>query len=428
MGTNKMNIPLGTNISGSVAAIIMQVSRWQELFPKWLEHMESRDPGFCKRNNYTLPVKEVEPEQQFTFYLGHCFEPSIIEFAEREQKSNSFIGIRDREKAYALRIGADEHAITCHVDGEYRFIKENGILHEGKTVNQNLAWKEYKQATEETPARVPMDNLIQCEHNMICTGLKKAILSSLVLPFRQIDLYNQGWRVKRALFGGTYYIEKESGEHINPSHWAETWYQTGNFHQYEIESNSDLQSVMMERYHHYWNHNVINGHPPKIEDWDTVLKYPIPDRFGYVEISEELLELAREIPSHNEQISESKKRISFIKAQFANTAIKRNWMVNKSKKERQKKIDGLRIEIKEQINTVRYAEKFYEGIERKRIIRECLELIGKFWKEYRELVKTPVKDKIEIDKKTKDKIIFTNPLNGEQVASWSNTLRLSSKI
>lgn len=416
-----MKIPLGTNISGSVAAIIMQVSRWSEIWPKWLGTMETNDPGFCKKNNYTLPVKdEIEPEQQFIFDLGHCFEPSIIEFAERETGEK----LINQEKAFAMAIGSDKNAITCHIDAEYETSKR---VHEGKTCNQNIFWSEYQTATDNRPSRVPTNNLIQCAHNEMVSGLNSgSLLSSLVLPFRQIDLFNQGWQV----WSDTkeYWIQKDGGSLLNPYSWASVLYDIGNFHQYEIESNSDLQSVMLERYHHYWNHNVINGNPPKIEDWDTVLKYPIPDRFGFCTISEELLEMAREIPSHDEQIKESKKRIAHIKAQFANEAIKRNWAENKSKKERQKKIAGIRKCICE---NRKYISEPLEWLTLEEIAKskgEAKEAIEDFKQEYRELVKGPHVDKIEIDKTTKDKIIFTNPQNGEKVASWSNTLRLSKKI
>jgi predicted phage-related endonuclease len=256
-----MSTPI--NISASRGASILGLSKWKTPVQSWLEIMEARQPGFCEKHKYNLP----EFEYNSTMRWGHAFESAIIELAERKQEYN----IINREALFKNII---IDYITCHIDGEYFIPKTAGVtkLHEGKTTSY-FYW--HDNFGEPGTDKVPMEYQIQCQHQLICTGAEKVILSVLVFPKRPEEWEEMGWEVKKdesawhSDKSGPYQLWKNN-EYIIPYHWANTLDQMGYFHQYEIKSHPELQKRMINHYTEFWNENVLAEKEPIPQTYDDI--------------------------------------------------------------------------------------------------------------------------------------------------------------
>lgn len=263
-------MPTPINISASRGAAILGLSNWTTQIQAWLQIKESREPGFCEKHNYELPVVEYTPAMRW----GHAFESAIIEFAERKQGCE----IIDREKLFIADIAkyGNNHQkgdsieilmdiLTCHVDGIY---DPEVVLHEGKTTsifyfNDNFG--------EPGTDQMPIEYQIQCQHQMICTGAEKVILSVLVFPRRVEDWVEMGWIVDIDSVGN-YYLNK-TGNFIDSTPcrvWAESLNDMGYFHQYEITANKELQDLMIQHYTEFWNKYIIGNETPEPFNYDDI--------------------------------------------------------------------------------------------------------------------------------------------------------------
>ncbi len=242
-----MSLPI--NISASRGAAILGLSKWKTPVQSWLEIMEARDPGFCENNNYKLPEFEYNSAMKW----GHAFESAIVELAENKR----YVNITDREKLYVF----PEHIfITCHIDGKYN----TKNLHEGKTTS----YFNFKDNFGDPGTnKVPIENQIQTQHQMICTGADKVIISVLVFPKRVEEWEEMG------LDPDDKYIslpEKNGFTIIETVEFAKMLDYMGYFHQYEINAHPELQKSMIKHYADFWNENVLGKKEPTPQSYDDI--------------------------------------------------------------------------------------------------------------------------------------------------------------
>lgn len=247
-------MPQTINISASRGASILGLSNYRTPVQAWLEIMESREPGFCQKNKYELPEFEYNSAMKW----GHAFESAIIELVEKKQNTE----IINREKLFY----ASWDKITCHIDGWYgaaNIYKQT--LHEGKTTSYFY----YKDNFGEPGTdKVPQDYQIQCQHQMICTGAEKVILSVLVFPRRIEEWEEMGWEITNEM--GIDGLKKENGNYRAINVWANILDEMGYFHQYEIKSHPELQQRMIKHYTDFWNNHVLTGKPPEPQSYDDI--------------------------------------------------------------------------------------------------------------------------------------------------------------
>lgn len=248
-------MPTPINISASRGSAILGLSKWRTPTQVWLDIKESRDPGFCARNNYELAVVEDNAAMRW----GRAFEAAIIELAEDKQN----IKIGCREKFYQEK---EKEFLTCHIDGLYIYHDLiNYILHEGKTASY-FSW--HDSFGEPGTDRVPLDYQVQAQHEMICTFAEKEILSVLVFPRRPEEWEEIGWIVK--IHNDIWEAVDGSGISHNPLSWARTLDEMGYFHQYIIPADAALQQRMIAAYSEWWERYIIGDEIPVPQTYDDI--------------------------------------------------------------------------------------------------------------------------------------------------------------
>jgi hypothetical protein len=311
-------MPTPLNISASRAGAILGMSQYSTPLQVWLQIMESREPGFCKKHNYQLPEFEYNSAMKW----GHAFESAVIELAEEIQNLN----ILCREKFFATDgitkssdsyIESHGHYLTCHVDGIYNYDGFNPmILHEGKTTSANYFYSAFGEPGTD---RVPVEYQLQTQHQMICTGAEKVILSVLVFPKRVEEWEKEGWRIN---FDGCAYtiVHDEKTIVECPDNWAFPLAKMGYFHQYTIHAHADLQKLMLEAYAEFWNNHVLTGTPPEPMNYDdirAICREPIGTIIATPEI-ENLISEYKQIGSEISSTGTLAKRREQLKTQILN--------------------------------------------------------------------------------------------------------------
>jgi len=301
-------MPTPINISASRGAVILGLSKWSTPVNVWLQIMEARQPGFCAKNNYDLPVVEDNAPMRW----GRAFESAIIELAERRQGHEIFmrekLGLYYKDEDPIKNCGVlgsggyksdyKYAQITCHIDGMYEDIP--GTLHEGKTASY-FSWAD--NYGDPGTDRVPIEYQIQCQHQMICTGAEKVILSVLVFPRRVEDWEEMGWIINNENEKYFLMIRDKIDEHlkenlrgfvvVNPATWAHQLSQMGYFHQYEIPANPATQERMIADYTDWWEKYVIGRTPPEPQSYADI-KALMREPKGTIIASPEIESLAAE--------------------------------------------------------------------------------------------------------------------------------------
>lgn len=292
-------MPTPINLSASRAAALLGQSEYQTPVQVWLQIMESRDPGFCARRGYTLPVVEYTPAMLW----GHAFEGAIVELASAERG----VAITDREKFFATS-GAGEysrtpelslerrHFLTCHIDGLY-VGDTPPTLHEGKTTSEFYYHTHFGEPGTD---KVPPEYQLQCQHQMICTGAERVILSVLVFPRRPEEWEEMGV-VPEMAPPDRWKINSKTG-YFDPIEWATILNAMGFFHQYEIHAHAELQSKMLARYREFWELNVLGAREPEPQSIDDI-KCLCPSPVGTVIADEEIERMLYERESIKSEIS-----------------------------------------------------------------------------------------------------------------------------
>lgn len=287
-------MPTPINISASRGAAILGLSKWSTPVQVWLQIMESHEPGFCAKNKYELPIIEYNTAMKW----GHAFESAIIELAEMK----TGIKITNREKFYEsglLESEYDGYPLTCHIDGCYENFTD---LHEGKTTSEFYYRENFGEPGTD---RVPIEYQIQCQHQMICTGAEKVILSVLVFPKRPEEWEEMGYYAEHdealADMRICFFKDNKFQYRFNPMRWALSLSEMGYFHQYEIKSNSELQGLMLEKYSKFWNENILGGKVPEIQDYQDI-KSLCREPVGTIIATEEIERFMAEYHNINSEI------------------------------------------------------------------------------------------------------------------------------
>lgn len=259
---------LPTGLSGSRAAAILGMSPWSTPFQAWQDIMEARCPGFNAAHGFEYEAFEGNASTRW----GLAFEDAVIKLAEIN--SGHEHGIIDREGAFSV----DGHDyITCHIDGFYS-IPSGLVLHEGKTTTSYGFGDKWGDPGTD---RIPVEYQIQVQHQMLCTGAESAIVSVLVFPKRPDDWEDEGLEVSDKIFqfnngvpsighDGNYHIRKDDKALASPENWASALSAMGFFHQYTIPANTELQSLMLEKYREWWAEHVIGETPPEPQTYDDI--------------------------------------------------------------------------------------------------------------------------------------------------------------
>ena len=251
-----MPTPIG--ISGSRAAAVLNLSPYQSQVDVWLDIM---GPAFAEERGYEWKPFEGNASTRW----GSAFESAIAELTEM----NLGVAITDRERLFER-----DHAgamLTCHVDG----IINGDTLYEAKTTT---AYGFADAWGEPGSDRIPRMYQVQVQHNMMLTGLEKAVVSVLVFPRRVEEWEEMGYNVKSVYSymddAEEWYIvlDEKFQEWIQPKQWARALNQMGYFHQYFINANHELQSLMLEHYADFWNRYVIGRTEPPVRDYDDIKK------------------------------------------------------------------------------------------------------------------------------------------------------------
>jgi len=298
-----------TGISGSRAATILGLNSFQSKYELWQLLMEEQYPGFNSLQGYVMP----ENPDNASIRWGTAFEDSVVKLAEDKAEMRiinreKFV-TRHRFKRKSLnRVGSNGDVlvygdfITCHIDGIYQE-KSNIIrLHEGKTTSY---WQYHDTWGEPGTDKVPAYVQCQVQHQLLCIGAEKCIVSVLVFPKRPDEWENEGREIVK-LIKGDYEIQKHDPTleptYIKPTEWASVLAQMGYFHQYPITANKDLHKEMVDVYKEWWQKHIIEKQEPTPEEVDD-MKRCFPSPVGNIIASEEIERLCAEYKDIGKEIS-----------------------------------------------------------------------------------------------------------------------------
>lgn len=304
-------------ISASRGAAVLGLSKWATPVDIWLQIQEELEPGFCEINNYEMPTRQESAPLRW----GLAFEDAICDLAEQ----SSGLKIRDREKEYSIENGL----ITCHIDGAYYIFdhKDNGkyeqkimALHEGKTTT---LWSYRDDWGEPGTDQIPRQYMIQVQHQMMCSGIDKCIVSVLILPMRQDEFENNKivpklnelkteWNL--VYNGGCLW---DGGNLFSTNAWAEIFSQMGLFKQYTIHADLELHEVMLSMYKNWWEQYVVTKKPPQPSTYSDIKKL-IRSPSGTIVANAKIERLSSEYKSINEELSAMAHRKEQIKTEILN--------------------------------------------------------------------------------------------------------------
>jgi len=248
-------MPIPIDISASTCAGILNVSKWESQYSAWQNLMERREPGFNAAHGLELP----EQPDNASIRWGKAFEDAICDLAGIKQNDK----IIDREKFVRHK---KYKFLTCHIDGIYDRL---AVIAENKTTSI-YTWQD--EWGEPETDRVPLDIRVQAEHQMLCTGHERNIISVLTFPKRpdeweEIGLETNGDQLTK--------YEKIIGSIFS---MAYTLFNMGYFHQYPIDANKELQEMIIDYVVPWWEKHVINKIPPQpgnYPDLTRMIKKPV---------------------------------------------------------------------------------------------------------------------------------------------------------
>lgn len=281
--------PIG--ISGSRAAAVLGLSKYQTQVAIWQQICEARRPGFNAERGYILEPFEGNASTRF----GLAFEGAIISLTEQQTGET----ITDQEGEYYLD---GEVPITCHIDGRFSPDK----IFEGKTVYSrgfDMNWGE--PGTD----RIPQEYAVQTQHNMMLTGAEECHVSALIFPKSPEEWEEEGWKaIHNKENGGYYILERSHGEELfemrNPAEWARTLRDMGYFKTYIVKANPAIHEMLKETYLSFWQKYVLTEQPPEIDDYEDIRRlFPAP--VGTLVVSDQIASQFKEYASINKEIGKS---------------------------------------------------------------------------------------------------------------------------
>lgn len=246
-----------SGISGSRAAAVLGISGFTTRLAVWQEIMEEQRPGWNEAHGYTLPQREETAAMRW----GTAFEDAIAQLTSRCLGRK----VTHREKLYRDEIftGGFDIPLTCHIDG---MIKNK--LYEAKTVSEfafNSQWGK---------KNIPAYYQVQVQHNLMLSGLSKAVVVCLVFPKSPEEMESEGIKVVKQ--SDRIYTINNQETSCECIHIAEHIAFLGYFHQYEIEADKLIQNTMLRKYKVFWQSIKDEKHPTPETDADIARLFPAP--------------------------------------------------------------------------------------------------------------------------------------------------------
>jgi putative phage-type endonuclease len=285
------SIPSG--ISGSRAAAIVGLSRYQTAVGVWLDIMEALEPGFCAAHDFAREEFDGNASTRW----GLAFERPIIALSEIAREGDRII---DCEREFRHPRAP---FVTCHVDGIYQDAQE---IHEGKTTT---SWSFGDNWGEPGSDRIPVEYQVQVQHQMMVTGLRRAVVSVLVFPERPDAWEERGLRVdaERGI------ISCADGTLCDSTYsWARVLRDMGFFHQYVVEASDELHERLLETYVDFWRVHVDGRTPPTATSYEDCKRLFTAPK-GTVVADDELERWASEYKQINGEISAMTRRNDQLK-------------------------------------------------------------------------------------------------------------------
>jgi predicted phage-related endonuclease len=286
-------------LSASRSAAILGLSRYQSPVDVWLDIMAARDPEWFAASGYTR--EEFAGNASTRFGLG--FEPAVIRLAERAQGEE--IGARE------LAVSRYDHDfITAHLDGIYKTAR---TVHEGKTTTIS-GWRD--NWGEPGTDKIPVEYASQIQHQLLCCGLERAIVSVLVFPTRPDEWEAAGLGCE-IVVGDTGVItrKKDDGPALSFAlawDWARVLCEMGFFHQYTVEADRVAQAAMIGAYVDFWSVNVLGRTPPEATRYEDCRRLFVAPK-GTIVADDTLEREAAEYRAITAEISAMEKRKSQLK-------------------------------------------------------------------------------------------------------------------
>jgi hypothetical protein len=230
-------------ISGSRIPKILGLSNFGTPLDVWLEIMEERELGFCKKNGYELKPFSGNSATR----IGLLFEPLINNRLEKKYNCK----VESKEKEYQKGV------LTCHLDG---IILNGAMPNENKTTSSFVFRKKFgKQDTDEIPA----EYLAQCQLQMYLSDYSMEYMHTLVFPDDQETLEN--------------YINEKKLTKRNLKQWVSSLDEMGFLQRFIIQSNSHLVSVIKNTAD-LWERKYIKEKTPPdpkdISDYRKIFRDP----------------------------------------------------------------------------------------------------------------------------------------------------------
>jgi predicted phage-related endonuclease len=192
-------------------------------------------------------------------------------------------------------------------------------LHEGKTASSFIFREKWGEPGTD---RVPREYQIQTQHQMICTGAEKVIVSVLVFPETPEAWEKAGWEVALDGIENRYRLIFDSTgkrKFRNAEDWAYVLAEMGFFHQYTVEARPTLRKFMLERYLKFWENHVIPGTPPEPENYADI-KRLFPEPKTTLVVTEDIGRLLSEYSQINAELKDQEKRQDAIKTKVLDWA------------------------------------------------------------------------------------------------------------
>jgi hypothetical protein len=272
-------------ISASRAAAVLGLPGYQTQLECFQRIMEEREPGWNAAHGFTLPPEPDNAAMRF----GTAFESAVIELAERE--TGRKIGNRElfcstsgkpdkRYGHYEINCNPEyrDNYITCHVDGIYQPQEKELTLHEGKTTSSFMFHEHWGPPGTD---RIPRPYQAQAQHQMLCTGAERVIVSVLVFPETPEAWERMGWTVTTWKGNPALFREPDGkgATYVLTIAWAEVLRDMGFFKQYTVEADPSAHKMMAERYERFWKKYVVPGVPPEPQNYDDIKRlFPEPKK------------------------------------------------------------------------------------------------------------------------------------------------------
>jgi hypothetical protein len=232
-------------------------------------------------------VHAPESGRNRRYAVGTAFEDAIAKLAGKRLGGR----VTKREKVYRDELTPCDAPLTCHIDG---IIK--GCLYEAKTASS------FSFSTSWGKDRIPAYYQAQVQHNLLLTGLKKAVVVCLEFPETPDKWEAMGWYVCHER--ERWLLQNEDLKRsIEPDAWAHTLAEMGFFHLYTITADKTARLAMLDSYVEFWE-SIRAEQMPEPENYDDI-KRLFPEPKGTIIVPQAVEIKLREYREITEELGET---------------------------------------------------------------------------------------------------------------------------